>query len=60
MDEFGDDVREAQQENAAEEEESDEEADEETDGEADGEAEEADKVVRDAIAQLQAWESILE
>jgi hypothetical protein len=58
MDEFGDDVREA--ENAAEEEESDEEADEEADGEADGQAEESDKVVRDAIAQLQAGESILE
>jgi hypothetical protein len=64
MDEFGDDVREAQHwENAAEEEESDEELDEESEEESDGESheesEESDQVVRDAIAQLQAGETNL-
>jgi hypothetical protein len=59
MDEFADDVREAQQENAAEDEELDEESDEESDGESDEESKESDKVVRDALAQLQAGEKEL-
>jgi hypothetical protein len=67
MDEFEDDVREAQQENAVEEEEldeeSDEELDEESDEESDGEHQESEwakKRVREAIALLQAGETFLE
>ena len=71
MDEFGDDLREARQENAAEAAEdeelgeesdgvSDEESDEESDGESGEESEERDEVVRDAIALLQAGETNLE
>ena len=59
MDEFGDDLREARQENAAEaagDEESDDGLNEESDGEL---GEERDGVVRDAIAQLQAGETDL-
>jgi hypothetical protein len=54
MDEFGDDVREAQQ-NAAE----DGESDEESDGESDEESKISDQVVRNAIARLQAGETNL-
>jgi hypothetical protein len=54
MDEFGDDVREAQQENAAEEEESEEASDEESDEESDGEFDGEVRNVRNAIARLQA------
>jgi hypothetical protein len=72
LDEFGDDVREAQEENAAEDEESDEESGEELAGVSDeesdeesyeesgDEAEESDEVVHGAIAQLQAGETNLE
>ena len=67
MDEFVDDLREAQQENAAEaagDEESDDGLKEEWDGElgeeSDGDSdEESDEVVRDAIRKLQAGETIL-
>jgi hypothetical protein len=51
MDEFGDDVREAQQQNAEEEEVLDEESDEES--------EESAEFLRDAIARLEAGEMIL-
>jgi hypothetical protein len=71
MDEFGDGVHEAQEENAAEDGESDgesdeeldgvsdEESDEESDGESGEESEEWDEVVRDAIAQLQAGTTVV-
>ncbi len=71
MDEFGDDVHEAEQENAAEDGESeeeldeeldgvsDEESDEESDGEWDEESASWEEVVRDAIAQLQAGKTHL-
>jgi hypothetical protein len=64
MDEVGDDVGEAEPwENVALDGESDEELDEERDEESDGESheesEESEQVVRDAIAKLQAWETIL-
>ena len=59
MDEFGDDVWEAQHwENAAEDEESDEEYDGEFDQESDEDSQESDEVVRDAVATLQAGETI--
>ena len=64
MDEFGDDLREAQQENAAEaagDEESDDGLNEESDGELGEESdEESDEVVRDAIRKIQAGEKNLE
>jgi hypothetical protein len=57
MDEFGDDVREAEHwENAAQ----DQESEEELDGESHEESEESEQVVRDAIAmQLQNGETNL-
>jgi hypothetical protein len=58
MDEFGDDLREARQENAAEAAE-DEESDDGLNEESDEESKERDGVVRDAIAQLQAGETDL-
>jgi hypothetical protein len=66
MDENGDEVREARQENAAEDGESDQELDESDESDEDFEglvaSEEElmrEKVVRDAIAQLQAGETLL-
>jgi hypothetical protein len=64
MDEFGDDVRAAQEENAAEGELSDEAfdegSDEVSDKESDEESEESNEVVRIAIAHFQAGETTLE
>ena len=57
MDEFGDDVREAEHwENAAQ----DQESEEDLDGESGEESEESEQVVRDAIARLQAGETSLQ
>jgi hypothetical protein len=61
MDEVGDDVGEAEHwQNVALDGESDEELDEERDEESEGEShEESERVVRDALAKLQAGETIL-